>query len=251
VERAPNATVGRATPVRAVGPAAEGGALVELGSGETVHCDAVVVTTPAPVAARMLGNADAALAAELAAIEHGSTATVTLAYAATDVRHPLDATGYVVPRTQGRAALACTWVSSKHRGRAPEGRRLFRVFVGGAAHPELVTRRDADLVAIARDELRRTLAVAGTPRLVHVVRWVGAMPQYHLGHPERVSRIEEREAALPWLALAGNAYRGVGVPDCVASGERAAARVLAALSEEHASRIGTTPGRESIVATGT
>ena len=144
----------------------------------------------------------------------------------------LDASGYVVPRTERRAALACTWVSSKHRGRAPEGRHLFRVFVGGAHAPEIVARPDDALVALAREELRRTLGVTATPRLVHIVRWVGAMPQYHLGHPERVARIEVRAAALPWLALAGNAYRGVGVPDCVASGERAAARVLEVLRHE-------------------
>ncbi|WP_158508870.1 protoporphyrinogen oxidase [Gemmatirosa kalamazoonensis] len=228
LERAPNATIRRATPVRAVGPAEEGdhGAVVELASGETLRCDAVVVATPAPVAGRLLADSDPALAAELASIELGSTATVSLAYAADEVPHPLDGTGYVVPRTEGRPAQACTWVSSKHAGRAPAGTRLFRVFIGGAQRPELVTRPDADLVAIAREELRRTLGVTAAPKLELVSRWVGAMPQYHMGHPERVRRIEARVAATPWLALAGNSYRGVGVPDCIASGERAAARAL-------------------------
>jgi oxygen-dependent protoporphyrinogen oxidase len=87
---------------------------------------------------------------------------------------------------------------------------------------------------MARDELRRSLGVTAAPRLTHVVRWARAMPQYHLGHPERVARIEARVASLPWLALAGNAYRGVGVPDCIASGERAAALVLGRLARENA-----------------
>ena len=128
--------------------------------------------------------------------------------------------------------LACTWVSSKHRGRAPDGAALFRVFVGGAHHEDVVERPESELLAIARDELRRSLGVTTSPRLTHVVRWVHAMPQYHLGHPERVARIEARVATLPWLALAGNAYRGVGVPDCIASGERAAALVLERLARE-------------------
>jgi oxygen-dependent protoporphyrinogen oxidase len=224
LERAPNVTIRRSTEVRAV--RADG---VELASGETVRADAVIVATPAPVVARLLGDADSALAAELAAIEHGSVGTVSLGYFAADVPRPLDATGYVIPRGEGRDALACTWVSSKHRGRAPEGMHLFRVFLGGAHGPEIVARPDDALVALAREELRRTLGVTAAPRLVHIVRWVGAMPQYHLGHPERVARIEARAAALPWLALAGNAYRGVGVPDCVASGERSAAKVLEVL----------------------
>jgi oxygen-dependent protoporphyrinogen oxidase len=173
---------------------------------------------------------DAALGAELAAIEHGSTGTIALGFDAADVAHPLDGTGYVVPRTEPRPVLACTWVSSKHRGRAPEGAVQFRVFVGGGYRPDVVEWSDEQLVALARAELKATLGVTAAPRLVHIVRWVGAMPQYLLGHPERVARIEAREAALPWLALAGNAYRGVGVPDCIASGERAAARVLDTLA---------------------
>jgi len=234
--RAPNVTIRRAASVAAVRLADDGAPVVELASGETLSCDAMVVATPAPAAARLLAGVDAPLAADLAAVEHGSTATVHLAYADAEVPHALDATGYVVPRGEGRVALACTWVSSKHRGRAPQGTRLFRVFLGGAQHPAVVERSEAELVALARDELRQTLGVVAAPRFTHVVRWVGAMPQYHLGHPERVARIEARVAALPWLALAGNAYRGVGVPDCIASGERAAARaamrVVGAISGE-------------------
>lgn len=223
----PRVTIRRGTDVARVRAGA-----VELADGETIACDAVVVATPAPVAARLLAGVDDALTTEIAAIEHGSTATIALAYAAADVPRALDGTGYVVPRTEGRPVLACTWVSSKHRGRAPEGAVLFRLFVGGAQHGDAVTRPDAALLAMCRAELHASLGVTAEPRLARITRWVGAMPQYHLGHPERVARIEAREAALGWLAVAGNAYRGVGVPDCIASGERAAARVLDAATAE-------------------
>ncbi len=201
------------------------GAIVELANGECLTADAVIVAAPASVAARLLAPADVALSAELSAIDHGSLATVTLAYPAAAVRRRLDGTGYVVPRTEGRPVLACTWVSSKHHGRAPADTALFRVFVGGARHTAVPALPDHTLLGIARAELRATLGVVAEPTLARTTRWLGAMPQYHLGHPERVARIDRRVSALPWLALAGNAYRGVGVPDCIASGERAAARV--------------------------
>jgi oxygen-dependent protoporphyrinogen oxidase len=224
-------TVRRHAPVRAVvRPGADGRARVVLEDGSWIAADAVVVATPAPRAARLLAGEDAALAAELGAIAHGSTATVTLAVDRAAVPHALDATGYIIPRVEGRDALACTFVSSKWAGRAPADVALFRVFVGGAHRAELVERDDADLVAIARRELRETLGVATMPRLARVGRWLGAMPQYELGHPERVARIARLTAAHPWLAIAGNAYAGVGIPDCIRSGQAAADRLLGALA---------------------
>lgn len=222
-------TVRRTAPVRAVcAPAYGRGATVVL-DGEVLEADAVVLAMPAHAAARLLTPVDAALAAELGGIEHGSTATVTLAYARADVPHALDGTGYVVPRATGRPVMACTWLSSKWAGRAPADAALFRVFLGGAQHPGLVRADDAALVALARAELREVLGVGAEPRFARVARWVDAMPQYTLGHRERVARIAAHAAAHPWLALAGNAYQGVGIPDCIRSGEGAADRVLAAL----------------------
>ena len=226
-------TVRRHAPVRSVvgrGPAGDADVRVVLDDGGWIAADAVVVAIPAPRAATLLAAEDAALATELGAIAHGSTATITLAVDRAAVPHPLDATGYVIPRVEGRDALACTFASSKWAGRAPAGVALFRVFVGGAHRAELVERDDAALVAIARRELRETLGVTAEPRLARVGRWVGAMPQYELGHPERVRRIAERVAARPWLAVAGNAYGGVGVPDCIRSGQAAADRVLGTLA---------------------
>lgn len=227
-------TVRRHAPVRAVVGGRhgvdDGRPRVVLDDGEWLDADAVVVATPAPRAAAIVAGEDAALAGELAAIAHGSTATVTLAVDRAAVPHRLDATGYVIPRVEGRDALACTFVSSKWAGRAPADVALFRVFVGGAHRAELVERDDAALVAIARRELRETLGVTAAPREVRVGRWLNAMPQYELGHPERVARIAALAAAHPWLAIAGNAFDGVGVPDCIRSGHGAADRLLAALA---------------------
>ncbi|MDF1502397.1 protoporphyrinogen oxidase [Roseisolibacter sp. H3M3-2] len=207
-----------------------GGPALTLADGTTLAGDAVVLALPARATAALLAPIDADLARELRAIPHGSTATVTLAVPAADVPRTLDATGYVVPRAESRAVLACTWASSKLAGRAPAGMALFRLFFGGARRPELAVRDDDHLVGLARAELREVLGVTAAPRLSRVTRWLDAMPQYELGHAARVAAVEQRAGALPWLALAGNAYHGVGVPDCIRSGEQAAARVRAHLA---------------------
>lgn len=210
------------------GPSGEGPCVVVLADGDWIAADAVVVAAPLPQAAGMLAAAEPAVAAELGGVALGSTATVTLAIDRAAVPHALDATGYVVPRVERRDVLACTFVSSKWAGRAPADVALFRVFLGGVHRAELVARDDRALVAIARAELRATLGVVAPPRLTRVARWERAMPQYELGHPERVARVQRLLAARPWLALAGNGYAGVGIPDCIRSGEAAAARVLGA-----------------------
>jgi oxygen-dependent protoporphyrinogen oxidase len=179
----------------------------------------------------LLREADAPLAAELDAIAHTSTAIVTLAYDAASLPRRLDATGYVVPRVERREVMACTWSSTKFLGRAPADAALVRLFLGGAHHAHVVDEDETALVGRARAELRETLGLEAAPRFSRVVRWERGMPQYHRGHRERVARVEARIAARHgWLALAGNAYHGVGIPDCIRSGERAAERALAAVA---------------------
>jgi oxygen-dependent protoporphyrinogen oxidase len=202
--------------------AAAGAALPPL------EADAVVVAVPAPVAAGIVGAIDATLAADLAAIEYAGSAVVSLGFPRDRVAHPLDAAGMVVPRSAGRRALAVSFSSAKFPGRAPAGCVLVRVFVGGALDPATARLPDADLTTLARDEVATLIGATGQPLLVQIDRWQGAMPQYHVGHLNRVARIEEHARAIGGLALAGAAYRGVGIPQVIASGQAAAATVLAA-----------------------
>lgn len=201
---------------------------VELDGGETVGADGVVLATPAFVTAELLADLDVELAAAHAEIPYASSVVVSLAYSRADVL-PLDGYGYLVPRTEGSDVLACTWSSQKWEGRAPDENVLVRVYAGRFGGADMTASDDEELVALARDELRAT-GVEAAPLLTRVRRWPLGMPQYVLGHPERVARIEERLVEHPGLALAGAAYRGVGIPDCIASGERAAESVVRALT---------------------
>jgi oxygen-dependent protoporphyrinogen oxidase len=202
----------------------------ELGleDGSRVELDAVVVAVPAFAAAGLLAGVDAELAELQREIPYASSVVVSLAFAGSDVV-PLDGYGYLVPRTEGSDVLACTWSSQKWEGRAPAGSHLVRVYAGRFGGRDLTLEDDAALVDLAREELRR-LDVLAEPTLARVHRWPLGMPQYVLGHPERLARIEERLAEHPGLALAGAAYRGVGIPDCIRSGEEAAATVARALA---------------------
>jgi len=199
------------------------------GAEESIVVDGVVVALPAPAAAKVV--ADPPLAAELAGIEYAGSVVVVMGYGRGQIAHPLSAAGLVVPRIEGHHALAVSFSSSKFPGRAPVGHVLLRVFFGGALDPERSLLDDDRLVALAREELRALVGADGPPSIVEVARWPGAMPQYHLGHLDRLSRIESRLRELPGLALAGAAYEGVGIPQVIASGQAAAGRVLASIAK--------------------
>jgi len=177
--------------------------------------------------AALVRELDAELARGLERIPYASAATVSLAYPRAAIRHPLDGFGFVVPRAERRAALACTFSSVKYPGRAPEGFVLVRVFLR-TEDAALVDRDDATLAGLAEADLAALLGVEGRPVLTRVARHPAAMPQYEVGHLEHVAALEARLARLPGLVLAGSAYRGVGISDCVRSGEEAAERALGA-----------------------
>ena len=187
------------------------------------------MTAPAWVAAQLVAPHDGALARDLDGIEYASSATVTLGFRAEGVADKLEGFGFVVPFVERRSLLACTFASRKYPGRAPEGHELLRAFVGGARRPDLVELDDESLLGTVRAELRALLGIVAEPILTRVERWRRAMPQYAVGHLDRVRDIESRAAALPGLGLAGAAYRGVGIPDCVRSGEAAADAVAGRL----------------------
>jgi oxygen-dependent protoporphyrinogen oxidase len=195
---------------------------VATADGARFDADRVIVATEAHVAARLLRYVEPALVTLLGEIEYAGAVTVSLGYRRADVPHPLDGFGFVVPRSEGKALLAGTFSSVKYPGRAPERHVLIRCFMGGALNADLLREDDASLVARARRELGEALGVTAEPRLVRSARWPASMPQYRLGHLARVDAIERCAAALPGLHLAGAAYRGVGIADCVHSGEAAA-----------------------------
>jgi protoporphyrinogen/coproporphyrinogen III oxidase len=223
------------TAVREVYPTIEGYS-VQLSNGENLPADGLVLATPSFTTAKLVAGFAPQLADELRPIEYISTATVTLAYRESDLPRPLDGYGYVIPRREGRKALACTWTSTKFPHRAPGGYALLRVFIGRAGQETEINWEEASLLEVAREELRLTLGISAAPLLERVFLWEKAMPQYALGHLQRLERIEDCLSAYPGLALAGNAYQGIGIPDCIHSGESASGAVLAALRDREVMR---------------
>ncbi len=207
-------------------PAAAGGATwrLRLAGGAGLAAGGVVLALPATAAAGLLAGSNPGLAAGLGELPVASTATVSLGYPRRAVRHPLDGVGFLAPAGEGLATTACTFSSSKFPGRAPEGRVLLRAYVGGSRDGARARLGDAELVALVRDELADLLGLSGEPVLIRVHRFLDANPRYVLGRAQRVGALE---AALPpGIALAGCAFHGLGIPDCIASGRRAARRIL-------------------------
>ena len=194
--------------------------------GDALDADGVILATEAYQSARMIRYLDPSLALLLEGIPYASSATVTLAYRRAAIGHALDGFGFVVPEAEGRPIIACTFSSVKYPGRAPDGHALLRVFLGGALHEAVVEQDDERLAEIAREEIRGLLRIDEAPLWSRTARYPKAMPQYHVGHLARVDAIELGLARHPGLALAGGAYRGVGIADCVRSGEDAAAQLL-------------------------
>jgi oxygen-dependent protoporphyrinogen oxidase len=206
-----------------------------LESSETLRAESVILATPAYISADLISGLDPQLANSLRAIPYVSTVTVSVAYPLPDIPHPLEGYGYIIPRAEQRPVLACTWASTKFPGRAPEGYMLMRAFIGRAGEEDALNRTD-DLLNLVRDELWSTLGITAPPLLHRIFPWPKAMPQYTLGHPQRLAAIDRQLAAHPGLFVAGNAYRGLGIPDCIASGEAAAEKASAFL-KTHMERI--------------
>jgi oxygen-dependent protoporphyrinogen oxidase len=193
--------------------------------GGSECADAVILACEAHQAARMLRYADPGLGHLLEQIPYASSATVTLAYRRPAIAHPLDGFGFVVPRIERRPIVACTFSSVKYAGRAPAGHVLLRAFLGGALDGVAIDDDEA-LTRTACEQLAEVLGAREAPLFARVSRYRRAMPQYLVGHLRRVEAIESHVARQPGLALAGGAYRGVGIADCIRSGEEAAARLL-------------------------
>jgi protoporphyrinogen/coproporphyrinogen III oxidase len=199
---------------------------VEVG-GVRESYDAVIVCSPAWAASDLLSGVDPKLSEELAGIPYSSSITLNLVYDEQKIPKLQDGFGFLVPASEGRAMLACTFVHRKFLGRTAPGKAVLRAFLGGMKNEAMLTEPEAVLVETVRREFSEILGISAEPEHVQVSRWRRAMAQYAVGHQERVKRIRERAAALPGLKLAGNAYDGIGIPDCIRLGRKAAQELVA------------------------
>jgi oxygen-dependent protoporphyrinogen oxidase len=189
--------------------------------GDWIAADAVILACQAYRAAALLGAVDGELAAQLDGIPYTNSITISLGYDKAALRHPLNGFGFLVPKSERQLLVACTWVGTKFSHRVPEDKAVLRCFVGGE-DPGVLALSDQDLVAAVRAELLTVMGVSATPVFTHVSRWPRSMAQYTVGHADRVTAIEARLKQLPGLHLAGNAYHGIGIPDCVRMGKQVA-----------------------------
>lgn len=193
-------------------------------NGEWIEAEHVVLACPAYQAAELAGGIDSELAALLEGIVYSNSITISLGYDRAGFRHPLDGFGFLVPKKERKLLVACTWVGTKFSFRVPPDKALLRCFVGGEEDTALAL-SDEELVERVREELGTIMGVGETPVFTHVARWPRSMAQYTVGHARRVHEIETRLKESPGLYLAGNAYHGIGVPDCVRMGKEAAERI--------------------------
>jgi oxygen-dependent protoporphyrinogen oxidase len=202
---------------------------ITLDNNETIRGDAVIIAAPAYHAGTILASVAPAAANELRQINYASTATVNLAYRRSDFPREPDSFGLVAPAVEQRKIMACTFSSLKYPGRAPQGCILLRAFVGGALQPELFEMDDEKMADNVRADLASLLGVTSPPLFSRIRRHPHSMPQYHVGHQARVERIESALKNFSTLALAGSAYHGVGISDCIRTGEEAAEKIIGLL----------------------
>jgi oxygen-dependent protoporphyrinogen oxidase len=220
-----SAAVKAMTPCGA-GGGASGAYALQLADGSRVVVDAVVLATPAWASGDLLRTVAPLPAADLSSIDYVSTATASLAFRRDQVQHDLTGFGFVVPRAENRPVMATTWSSSKFPGRAPEGHVLLRSFLGRAGIEAAAQLDDAEMTKVVRAELREVMGIAAEPEFAEIFRWPRGMPQYRVGHVDLVDKIEAGVARVPGIELAGGAYHGIGIGDCLREGAAAADRAL-------------------------
>jgi len=215
--------------VTSLSRAEDGTWTAHLSDGTSETGDAVIVATESWAAEPLVRPLDAGIADALAAIPSSSSATVSFAFDEAEIGIDMNAFGVLCPALEKSKLLAATYSSTKWPGRAPKGRVLLRAFVGGPQNQKVMEQGDEEITSMALAELRRILGInpKAEPIFSRFFRWTGGMPQYTMGHLDRVATIEERSIGVAGLALAGGSYRGVGLPNCIESGEQAVTKVLA------------------------
>jgi protoporphyrinogen/coproporphyrinogen III oxidase len=196
--------------------------------GDWMEADHVILACPAWSSAQMLLGAEPGLAKRLNEIPYSSSLTLTLIYDAAKFDGRRAGFGFLVPKRERKHVAAATFVGTKFPFRAPDNRVILRLFLGGASDEAILGERDEKIVAIAREELRGILGLTTEPLFHTISRWPRSMAQYTVGHRKRMQEIKERTGAIPGLYLAGNAYEGIGIPDCVRTGRAAAEKIIGA-----------------------
>ncbi|HEV8366631.1 MAG TPA: protoporphyrinogen oxidase [Pyrinomonadaceae bacterium] len=204
---------------------------IRTASGGTLEVDAVCLAVPAYAAASLLTRTAPQISSQLSQIKFASTATINLGYSRSDIGHKLDGFGFVVPFIEKRSLIACTFSSVKFSGRAPKDLVLLRAFVGGALQPKMLTLDEAEIVKRVAADLKDLLRITGKPLFSEVALWHNSMPQYEVGHLDRIEQVESEVTKVAGLTLAGNSYRGAGIPDCIRSGEMAAELMMGTLRD--------------------
>ena len=231
----PAGTVRLNTGVRRItGNGGTGTFRVEAGD-RAIEARAIALSTPAYVTAQLIGDRDAELARLCGETPYASTATIAMAFRRDALAHPLNGSGFVVPRVEGTGILAASWLSSKWPNRAPADRVLLRTFVGGARDGAALERSDAELVTLSLAALRPLLEITGEPLLTRVYRFERSSAQHEVGHLARLEAIERALARHPGLFVTGSGFRGVGIPDCIADA-RATAGKISQWLQEHSAR---------------
>jgi protoporphyrinogen/coproporphyrinogen III oxidase len=196
--------------------------------GDWIASDRLIVACEAHSAASLVEALDKRLAELLAGIPYSSSMTVALGFNANDLAERPSGHGFLVPKKERRRLMACTWVGEKFPFRVPEGTIVARCFLGGTDDARVLDASDESVAEIVTRELREIAGIQAAPTFVRIHRWPRSMAQYTVGHPQRLAEIEARAKAISGLALAGNAYDGIGIPDCIRLGKRAAEGIAAA-----------------------
>lgn len=197
-----------------------------LKDGEGVDADAIVFATPSYETARLLSELDGIMSDQLDKIPYISTATVSLAYKKNAVSHPMNGFGFVVPKPEKRKIMAATWVSRKFSYRVPEDSLLIRCFVGGYYNEDLIFMDDEDMIKMVKGELKDIMGINADPILARLYRWKKAMPQYTIGHDERLTILNRMLSKEHGLFLTGSAYRGIGISGCINDADLTADAVI-------------------------
>ncbi|MGV7220715.1 MAG: protoporphyrinogen oxidase [Nitrospinales bacterium] len=208
---------------------------IKINDEETLEADAVIIASPANIAANLLESSSEKISELLRKIKYVSTAAVTVAYKKEGFSHDLNGFGFVVPKAEKRKIMACTWTSSKFPERVPEGHVLIRCFIGGALCEDLAEQTDQELEDMVKNELKEMMGITETPLFCRVFKNQKANVQYQVNHGELIEQVNEQLTSLPGMYLSGSAYTGIGIPDCILNGTKAAESAIQFLDESNSS----------------